>query len=199
MSPLLHQKVFIGSDIHQVGIFGFTRNSPLMPETINDLSQQVMSAHHLTLQLVDADLVAGSDHLLFATLHAYTAFHNGTNRASTLAMEILRFIAAQRQISEALTNFGVSDATRRFGGVLTNSAVAPIETAYLEFLAVVEGTDDITVLEITSEEKEQAIREAFQIHEAELDAISPSKPLEDRRQALQKLVYDRCALLAISR
>lgn len=199
MSPLLHQEVFIGPQTHQIGVFGFTRSSPLKPETVNALAQQVLSTHHLTLQLVDADLVAGPDHLLFATLHAHTAFHNQNNRASTLAMEILRFVAAQRQISEALKRFGISKSTRCFGGVLTNSEVASLKTAYREFLSVVEGTDDLSILEITSAQKEQNIQKAFQIHVGELDAISPSTQSEDRRQALKKLVYDRCALIAIAR
>jgi tRNA threonylcarbamoyladenosine modification (KEOPS) complex Cgi121 subunit len=199
MSPLLVQEVFVGTEMHQIGVFGFTRSTPLMPDLITELTRQVKSTHKLTLQLVDADLVAGPDHLLFATLHAYTAFHHKTNRASTLAMEILRFAAAQRQIAQALTQLGVSNSTRRFGGVLTNSTASSLETAYRAFLSIVEGTDDSSILEITSEQKEHAIRETFQIPKDELVAISPSMKREDRRQALKKIVYDRCALLAISR
>lgn len=199
MSPLLVQEVFVGSESHQVGVFGFIRSTPLIPETIARLAKQFESTHRVTLQLVDADKVAGPDHLLFATLHAYTAFHHKTNRASTLAMEILRFAAAQRQITEALNQIGVSSATCRFGGVLTNSETTSLETAYHGFLSVVDGADDTSVLEITTERKEQIIREAFQIREDELVAISPSMKPEDRRQALKKTVYDHCALLAISR
>jgi len=199
MAPLLVQEVFVGTESHHVGVFGFTRSTPLIPETITKLTKQFESTHRLTLQIMDANKVAGPDHLLFATLHAYTAFHHKTNRASTLAMEILRFAAAQRQITEALNQMGVSSATCQFGGVLTNSEAASLETAYRGFLSFVKGTDDTSVLEITTEHKEHVIREAFQIREDELMAISPSMELEDRRQALKKTVYDRCALLAISR
>jgi tRNA threonylcarbamoyladenosine modification (KEOPS) complex Cgi121 subunit len=114
-------------------------------------------------------------------------------------MEILRFAAARRQIAQALDQMGISKTTRRFGGVLTNSKVASLERAYREFISIVEGTDDTSVLEITSEHKEQVLQKAFEIHEDELAVISPSTKPVDRRQALKKIVYDRCALLAISR
>ena len=58
---------------------------------------------------------------------------------------------------------------------------------------------DPTVLDITAKKKERLIQDAFQISNSELEAITDSENSEGRKQALQKLVYDRCALLAIAR
>jgi tRNA threonylcarbamoyladenosine modification (KEOPS) complex Cgi121 subunit len=199
MAPLNVQEVLIADTTHQVGIFGCRRATPLMPDDVTAVTHPVTSLHGLTLLLVDADFVAGADHLLFATIHALSAFHQQTNRASTREMEILRFAAAERQISHALSLLGVSESTRRFGGVLLNSSSTILDSAYLEFLNRVEATDDASVLELTTPAKAQVIQKMFQITKAELDAICPSRKPNDRRLALQKLVYDRCALLAITR
>jgi tRNA threonylcarbamoyladenosine modification (KEOPS) complex Cgi121 subunit len=114
-------------------------------------------------------------------------------------MEILRFAAAQRQISQALKLLGVSESTRRFAGVLTNSNVAELESAYQVFLKLTEATDDPSVLILNTSKKAQMIQSVFQIPDEELEAICPSKKEKARWLALQKLVYDRCALLAIAR
>ncbi len=199
MAPLILQEMLIGPNTHHVGIFGCTRSTSLQPEEIIDISQQLTAKTNITLLLVDADLIAGTDHLLFATIHAFTAFFKKTNRASTQEMEILRFAAGQRQISQAITLLGASESTQRFGGVLANSTPATLETTYLKFLKLAHASDDATVLELNTQEKAQAIQAAFKISDDELNAISPSNKPQDLIHSLQKLVYDRCALLAISR
>ncbi|MFW9935119.1 MAG: KEOPS complex subunit Cgi121 [Candidatus Thorarchaeota archaeon] len=199
MAPLIVQEVTVGSSHHQVGIFGCSLTRPLLPEAIIDLTKQITFTPGLTFLLVDADYVAGTDHLLFATIHAFSAFNTQTNRASTRQMEILRFAAAQRQISQALEILGISNSTRRLGGVLANTKESALDSAYHKFLQLTEATDDPAVLEIDTDKKAQAIQDNFDISAAELEAICPSKKSVARKQALQKLVFDRCALLAITR
>ena len=199
MAPLTLQVVHIGPTSHHVGIFGCTRSSPLHPEEIKSISKQLATKNDLTLLLVNADLIAGAKHLLFSTIHAYTAFFKKTNRASTREMEILRFAAGQRQISQAISLLGASESTQHYGGVLVNSTPATLESTYLDFLKRTEATDDATVLELKTRKKAKAIQAAFQIPDKELEAISISQTSQDRWIALQKLVFDRIALLAISR
>ena len=199
MAPLIMQEVLIGTNLHQVGIFGCTRTQSLTTEAITNITQQLTAKHDLVFLIVDADYVAGADHLLFATIHALTAFSRNSNRASTRQMEILRFAAAQRQISQALKLLGVSKSTRRFAGVLTNSNAAELESTYQNFLKLIEASDDPTVLTLSTSEKAQAIQSVFQIPNEELEAICPSRKQNERWVALHKLVYDRCALLAIAR
>ncbi len=170
-----------------------------MPDEIREITRQVTSKQDLTFLLVDANFVAGADHLLFATIHAFTAFSRKTNRASTRQMEIIRFAAAQRQISQALNLLGVTENTRGFAGVLADSNSTILESTYLDFLNLMEATDDPALLELKTKQKAQAVQTAFQISDEELDAICPSRKPKERRLALQKLVYDRCALLAITR
>lgn len=199
MTSLILQETRIGPTLHQIGIFGGTLAKSGTSSNLVELAQQIASNHDATFQLVNADTVASPKHLLFAAIHALTAFHRGTQRASTLAMELLRFAAAQRQISQALNLLGITDATLHLGGVIIGENVSKMKNVHQDFLRLAEVTDDPVVLEINSKKKEKAIQDAFQITARELDAIMVSESSKNRIEALQKLVYDRCALLAISR
>jgi len=54
------------------------------------------------VQLVDLNRVAGSRYLLLAILNAVKSFQSKQPIAKTLSMEILLYVAASRQISEAI-------------------------------------------------------------------------------------------------
>lgn len=199
MTPLVLRKVLIGAHTHHVGIFGCILTSPPTSTDLVELVQDISSACQVTFQLVNADYVVSHDHLLFATLHALTMYHRGQQRASTLGMEILRFAAIQRQISIALKLLGLTNSTRRLGAILVNGRPSVLQRAYALFYQRVDATDDSTVLEITSTKKANTIQKIFEISEDELTAVTPTKKNADRWLALQKLVYDRCALLVLSR
>ncbi len=199
MTPLVLQNIRIGAHPHQVGIFGCILTSSTTSADLLEIAQDISSACHVTFQLVNADYVVSHDHLLFATLHALTMYQRGQQRASTLGMEILRFAAIQRQISVALKLLGLTNSTRRLGAILVNGEPSALQRAYAMFYQRVDATDDSTVLEITSAKKANAIQEIFEISEDELAAMTPTKKTEDRWLVLQKLVYDRCALLVLSR
>ncbi|MFX1300591.1 MAG: KEOPS complex subunit Cgi121 [Promethearchaeota archaeon] len=199
MTALLLQETRIGPTLHLIGIFGGTLAKSGASSDLVELAQRIASDHDAIFQLVNADTVASAKHLLFATIHALTAFHRGTQRASTVAMELLRFAAAQRQISQALNLLGITDSTLHLGGVIIGENITKIENVHQDFLRLANVTDNPIVLEINSKKKERAIQDAFQITARELEAIMLSESSEDRIESLQKLVYDRCALLAISR
>ncbi|MHA2406517.1 MAG: KEOPS complex subunit Cgi121, partial [Candidatus Hermodarchaeia archaeon] len=180
MAPLIVQEVFIGTSPHQVGIFGCTRSKSLTTDAITDITQQLTTNPEFAFLIIDADYVAGADHLLFATIHALTAFSRNSNRASSRQMEILRFAAAQRQISQALKLLGVSESTRRFAGVLTNSNAEELKSTYQDFLKLADATDDPSVLILNTSKKAQIIQSAFKIPDEELEAICPSQKQKGR-------------------
>jgi tRNA threonylcarbamoyladenosine modification (KEOPS) complex Cgi121 subunit len=199
MAPLTLYDVIVDNTPHQVGIFGCTRATSLQPTEINTLTQQVVGDQDITIVLADADFIAGAQHLLFATIHALTAFSRQTNRATTKQMEILRFAAAKRQISHALNLLGISKSTRRFAGVLVNSTASALQSSYEMLLELTEAKDNAKVLKLTTSKKAKAIQEIFQITADELRTICPASKPAERYKALQKLVFERCALQAISR
>lgn len=181
-----------------VGLFGVTLKQLFSPEALFTLLEPVTTTTEANIQLVNADYIASLDHLFFATLHALTAFHRNTNRASTLPTEILRFAAAQRQISKALDALGLDQYTERIGGILVHTDSSHLQRAYQDFLRLVPCTETPGVLNVTSPEKLACIQEQFQITDLELETVASTARFSDRQQAVQKLIYDRCALLAIS-
>lgn len=199
MAPLFVHNVHVAATTQYVGVFGCTLTTPLDPAILMETVQQIATKHQATFQLVNAEYVASRQHLLFAAIHALTAHHRGTQRASTLAMEILRFTAAQRQISVALDQLGITKTTKRLGGVLISSNKDALENAFQDLLQAANAQDTPEALAITDTTKLQAVLQTFQIGPQEVDAISNSTSFEDRSSTVEKLVYDRCALLAISR
>lgn len=198
MSGLILHKVTIGKTTQTVAIFGCTLTSPTLAATILDQGHTIADKLQVTLQLADAARVAGFHHLLFAIIHALHAFNQGTQRASNLGTEILRFAAAQRQIARALKILGISNETRQLAGVILGGPQKVLHRAYTQFLTKTGAHDSPEVLDITSHEKEKELQEAFKISSVELAATAFSRRIPDRRQAIKKIIYDHCALLSIT-
>src|SRR4030066_2172731 len=62
---------------------------------------------NLTIQFFDAKIVATWEHLYFAVLNALTAFRTDRNISNNLAMEVMLYASAQRQIRKAIQLIGV--------------------------------------------------------------------------------------------
>ena len=62
-----------------------------------------------TVQLLNADGIAGSEHIIHATLHAIKAFKRHQNIAQDLGLEICVRASAQRQISKAINILGIKN------------------------------------------------------------------------------------------
>jgi tRNA threonylcarbamoyladenosine modification (KEOPS) complex Cgi121 subunit len=180
-------------------VFGCTLAASTAVTTLLEYGKKVAAHFNITLQLADASYVAGASHLLVAAMHALRAFERGTKRADVLGTEILRFAAAQRQITRALSLMGIKNDTRSLGGVLLGKSPEALPMAYQEFLNLSGARDAPTVLEITSPAKAATVQALFEITPAEVDATAISHRQKDRYQAIMKLVYERCALLATSR
>jgi len=70
------------------------------------------------MQLLDARLVCGRDHLFAATEHAERAMRERTNVAQSLAVEFVLYASGERQIASALAKIGIRDDTTEFALVL---------------------------------------------------------------------------------
>lgn len=198
VSPLSFFDVHIAKSSQPVGVLGCSLPLPVDVNDLLSVVQDISDEWQITFQLLDAAYVAGPQHLVFATSHALNAFHYGAQRASALGMEILRFAAAQRQIHRAIAILGIRDSTQQVGGVLLGGTRETLTKSYKVFLNRTGSTDNPKVLEVISDQKEAVLLEAFNISMVELHSTMTSKRVKERRQALQKLVFDRCALLAIT-
>lgn len=144
------------------------------------------------VQFFNAELVATWQHLYFATLNALTAFRNKRNISKNVAMEIMLYASAQRQIRKAIALVGVKRDSANMAVVIIGENPDFVQTALNTVTKRIGAEPDETVLEL-SKGKMQSIRRAFDISERELETVMKKNNLE---QALVNLVVERMALLA---
>jgi tRNA threonylcarbamoyladenosine modification (KEOPS) complex Cgi121 subunit len=144
------------------------------------------------VQFFNADLVATWQHLYFAVLNALTAFRNKSNISNNVAMEIMLYVSAQRQIRKAIALVGAKPDPANIAAVIIGETPDSVKTVLSAVSKRVGTEPDETVLEL-SKGKMQSICKAFDISEKELETVMKKNNLE---QALVNLVVERMALLA---
>ncbi len=144
------------------------------------------------VQFFDADLVATWQHLYFAVLNALMAFRSGRNISKSVAVEVVLFASAQRQIKKAIDHIGVKCSSVNVAAVIISADVDSAKTGLAAVTKCLGVEPDDSVLEL-SEAKVQRIKRAFKISETELEASTAKK---DASQTLVDLVVENVALLS---
>ncbi|MEM2440301.1 MAG: KEOPS complex subunit Cgi121 [Candidatus Bathyarchaeia archaeon] len=147
------------------------------------------------VQFFEAGLVASWQHLYFAALNALKAFKNGENISKSLAVEVLLYASAQRQIKKAAEILGIKENTEAIAVLLIGEDAHQLEKALDDVSKIVGGERDDDVLELM-QNKIARLRRVFEVSEAEIEAVVDGKTLEE---ALIDLVIERVALLATER
>ncbi len=143
----------------------------------------------IAVQFFDAQLIATSDHLYFAVLHALNAFQNKTNHSNSPAMETMLYASAKRQIQKAIERCGINPKIDKIGVVIIGDDPKQIEDAKNEITEALGSKPDDQVLKMTKA-KAAKIQKAFEITDTEI------KTLENSDQAIINLVFEAMALLA---
>ena len=92
--------------------------------TVEDVESTIQRArewasrHGSEILLADARLVFGLDHLESAVRHGSRTESAGTMVARSVSMETLRYLAAQRQVADALRVAGIRKGTDRLAVVI---------------------------------------------------------------------------------
>ena len=146
---------------------------------------------NITVQFFNAELIATWQHLYFAVLDALLAFRNEWNVSKDVAMEVMLYVSAQRQIRKAIELVGVKRGCANVAMVIVGENQTEVKRT-LSALSERLGKQPVeTVLEF-SRGKSSGVRRAFGIAEAETATISEKNP----DKALVNLVIERMALLA---
>ncbi len=66
----------------------------------------------LVIQVLNAEMVYGREHVLSAAEHALRSWAQGTNTTNSLALEILLYAAGERQIQKAIRKMGIRKGKR---------------------------------------------------------------------------------------
>ena len=148
------------------------------------------------VQLLDASLVAGYEHLKFAVLDALNAFAGHVSISSNVAIEIILYASAQRQIKEAFRLMGLQPSTNRVAVVILARTEEQASKRLRTVSRLIGGQRDDGVIDLTKD-KLEGIKKLFGISSVELEAKSMRKGLE--KQALIDLVIEHMALLVTQR
>ena len=149
------------------------------------------------VQFFDAKLVAGWQHLYFATLNAVNAFKNRLNISNNLGIEILLYASAQRQIKEAVKLIGIHPTSRKVAIVIVANTHSEASLLLSMISLLLRGSiRDDGLLELT-DDKVEGIRRLFEISDIELEAKVEKE--DGMKEALMDLVIEHVALLVTQR
>ncbi len=140
--------------------------------------KKISKDKNIIIQALDADKLAGEEHIRFAVEKAIKSFRNGRNIANDLAKEIMLYAAGTRQINKAM-RLGVHNGENN-----------------IALVAIGEDIDLSEFNEITpkpvlqyDESKNDALMEIFNITEEEIEAVGENK--------IPELVLERVALVDV--
>lgn len=141
------------------------------------------------VQLLNADLIAGYEHVLVSLNLAIRSWRRKKNIAKSLAMEVVLYASATRQIKDAIAKMGISSNSKNCVALVINAK--PVVDELLKY-----GEEDDSLMEI-NEEKISNLMKAFNIKEQEL---SIAKSIYEKEEiAVQSLVLERIALSELLR
>jgi KEOPS complex subunit Cgi121 len=151
----------------------------------------------VTIQAMDAELIAGEEHIISAVKKAIRATERKRNITSDLGLEILLYAAGRRQIERALA-MGVSvsegENEKRVAIVIVDASARrekDLEVVAEEVKRKI-GLQEEPISELAleyKEDKKEGIKKFFDITEAELKAVGEPK--------LKMLVLERVAMLDV--
>lgn len=166
----IQDKVYNYENI-QIG--GFISNVVDFKQLMNDLN-----GFGCTIQLMDAEGIAGSQHALHSTVHALRSFSRGENISKDLGLEICVRASGQRQISQALNILGI-----RNGEMYVCAVAVDCEHDIMEKLEDLLGERDDKVLDADNEK----LKDIYKLSDIEIETSGN----------VTKLLMERTALLIL--
>lgn len=140
-----------------------------------------------TSQLFNALRIAGKEHLVHAARLALIAHSAGRSFADSLNIELVCWVAAERQILRAFEKVGLCKGDRYLAILTLGGSRTQVKQAIVDITHRLELKRDDDVLELSAQ-KVSDISDVFSISKGELK-IAP----------IQKLVLERIALLTLEK
>lgn len=162
-------------------------------ENIEEFLEKLrITVYPVIIQIFDASLIAGWQHLFFATLNSLNAFSGKTNISRSLQTEILLYASAQHQIRKATEKLGVKSGLSDIAAVMVGETENQIRQALKQLSEFLSKPSDDEILRV-DEVKFQRIRENFGVSDTELESRIG---VDHEIKALKNLVIERMAMLS---
>lgn len=162
-------------DLKRIQIAGFKSDLTDFKEVMEELKLQYSDC---VIQLMDADAVAGVQHVLNSTIHAIKSFSRNENIASDMGLEICVRTSGQRQISQAIKMLGI-----RNGKINICAVAVDCKSDIMEDIVNILGLRDDSVLEPDTDK----LKSVYKISDIQLET-NPD---------ISKILMEKTALLII--
>ena len=165
--------------LDNIEILGFEGKIESIPKTLNQIDKIRNGCCDVgIIQLMNADAIAGKEHLQHGTVHAMNAFKRGENLANDIGIEILLRTSGQRQISKAFNILGLKEGEM-------NIAVVMIDCPdyFIDELSDIFVRNDVVL-----DADESILKDLYNIPEKELKNIHLTDVLIDKTS---KLIVDQ--------
>lgn len=161
------------------------------------LLKNIAHKYGVTIQAMDAELIAGQEHIKSAVKKAIRAVERKRSVTNELGLEVLLYAAGRRQIERALAmGVSVSEGEKRVAIVIVDASARAQREKDLGVVAeevkreIGLQEDPISELELEyRNDKKEGIKKFFGITEDELKAVGEPK--------LKMLVLERVAMLDV--
>lgn len=161
-------------NLDNLKILGFRANISSVGETLNQIDSIKKDGE--IIQLLNADAIAGRNHISHGVNQAFLAFSRGENLAKDISVEIVLRCSAQRQISKAFNILGLKEGKMNLCAVLINCE------DYTSKLSSMFTLDESVLI---SDDKK--LKEIYKISDVEADNLSLENIIIDR---ITKLTVD---------
>ena len=162
---------------------------PRKQERFSDSLQRLHDLKGVSVQVLNADLLAGEEHVVTASILAAKAWAGGRRIAKSQATELLLYVSGERQIKSAIKLMGVSENSAGWVVVALSDSIDSLR-ALGEKLPEF-GEEDDGLIDLT-DDKIPLLKKRFRIGNDEIsiaERINVSKTL-----AVKSLVLERVAL-----
>jgi KEOPS complex subunit Cgi121 len=143
---------------HKIRVLGFSKVVEDIPYFIGKIKD--ITNNSCVIQLLNADGIAGKEHILHAAEQAIKAFKRKQNIANDLGLEICVRASAQRQISKALEILGLKKGLNNICAVIINC-----DSGVDKELELLLGKTDDTILKPDI----YSLNELYQISDEEIE------------------------------
>ena len=166
------------------------------PDDFALVQRQVQDEYpNVSVQFLDLENVPGSRYLFLATLNALKSFRSHQPISKTLSMEILLYVSASRQISEAIRLVGMSSKTEKITAISVGNTREELAGTASVLSRMLNQINDDALLDVWSTTRVENVLSLFQIDTKELKATLRKN--ESKTQAVERLAIERSALLTV--
>ena len=155
------------------GAQGTIKDIDMLLQKLLDFSKK----HSVSVQVLNADLVYGTPHLISAAEHAIRSMKEQSNTTNSLAMELLLYASGERQIKLAIDKMGVKPGKGKFAFVFIDDTADILEAKGLLSDCVID--DLLMTLNVKCDDKvlegNMKTLKSFGISDEELQTITKAK------------------------